>query len=93
MGICPKAALTTCHAVHHLIVYDLVLINKGDGYNKGDGIFIAPVTGVYAFHFSVCVIPGSGQLLNLHGMAMPLAPPSKNRQTPELEVNITAAAR
>nr|XP_022299491.1 complement C1q-like protein 4 [Crassostrea virginica] len=43
---------------HHLIVFDLVLTNKGNGYNKGDGIFIAPVTGVYAFHFSVCVIPG-----------------------------------
>ena len=46
-------------SVHHLIVYDLVLINKGNGYNKGDGIFIAPVTGDYAFHFSVCVSPGS----------------------------------
>ena len=43
---------------HHPIVYDLVLTNKGNGYNKGDGIFIAPTTGVYAFHISVCVING-----------------------------------
>lgn len=43
---------------HHTIVYDTVVINKGNGYNIGDGIFIAPVTGVYAFHFSVCVIEG-----------------------------------
>lgn len=42
---------------HHTIVYDTVVINKGNGYNIGDGIFIAPVTGVYAFHFSVCVVP------------------------------------
>lgn len=45
-------------ATHHTIVYDTVVINKGNGYNIGDGIFIAPVTGVYAFHFSVCVIEG-----------------------------------
>lgn len=43
---------------HHTIVYDTVEINRGNGYNQGDGIFIAPVTGVYAFHFSVCVVPG-----------------------------------
>ncbi|XP_052679332.1 caprin-2-like isoform X3 [Crassostrea angulata] len=43
---------------HHPIVYDTVIINRANGYNNGDGIFIAPVTGVYAFHFSVCVING-----------------------------------
>lgn len=43
---------------HHPIVYDTVVINRANGYNKGDGIFIAPVTGVYAFHISVCVING-----------------------------------
>ncbi|XP_061172926.1 uncharacterized protein LOC133182192 [Saccostrea echinata] len=47
-------------SVHHLIVYDVIHINRGNGYNKGDGIFIAPVTGVYAFHFSVCIAKGGG---------------------------------
>jgi hypothetical protein len=43
---------------HHLMAYDVIKINRGNAYNGGDGIFIAPVTGVYAFHFSVCVIEG-----------------------------------
>ncbi|XP_061172904.1 uncharacterized protein LOC133182173 [Saccostrea echinata] len=43
---------------HHLIIYDAVHINRGNGYNKGDGIFIAPVTGVYVFHFSLCITEG-----------------------------------
>lgn len=43
---------------HHTIVYDTVVINRGNGYNIGDGIFTAPVTGVYAFHVYVCVIQG-----------------------------------
>ena len=43
---------------HHLIVYDLNLTNKGNGYNKGDGVFIAPVTWVYVFHFSMYVTEG-----------------------------------
>uniref|UniRef100_UPI002ED55183 complement C1q-like protein 4 n=1 Tax=Saccostrea cuccullata TaxID=36930 RepID=UPI002ED55183 len=47
-------------SVHHLIVYDVVHINRGNGYNKGDGIFIAPVTGVYALHFSVCIAKNRG---------------------------------
>lgn len=41
---------------HHTIVYDTMVINRDNRYNQGDGIFIAPVTGVYAFHFSVCVV-------------------------------------
>jgi hypothetical protein len=40
------------------MAYDVIKINRGNGYNGGDGIFIAPVTGVYAFHFSVCVTEG-----------------------------------
>lgn len=43
---------------HHLIVYDVIKINRGNAYNGGDGIFIAPVTGLYAFHISVCVTEG-----------------------------------
>ena len=60
---------------HHLIVYDKVVINRANGYNKGDGIFIAPVTGVYAFHFSVCVfespdIPWASLEIALNGNAL-----------------------
>ncbi|XP_062598318.1 complement C1q-like protein 4 [Saccostrea cucullata] len=40
---------------HHTLVYDVSHINRGNGYNKNDGIFIAPVSGVYVFHFSVCI--------------------------------------
>ena len=32
---------------HYPIVYDMVLTNKGNFYNKGDRIFIAPFSGVF----------------------------------------------
>ncbi|KAH3711258.1 uncharacterized protein LOC127857902 [Dreissena polymorpha] len=41
--------------IHDLqtFVYDNVLINDGNGYSANDGIFDAPVTGVYVFTWSV----------------------------------------
>lgn len=54
---------------HHTIVYDTMVINRDNRYNQGDGIFIAPVTGVYAFHFSVCVWL---KVQNLHGPVLKL---------------------
>ena len=54
MGMCPTAALIICQLTTP-IVYELFLANKGNGYNEGGRIFIAPVSGVYAFQFSVCV--------------------------------------
>lgn len=38
---------------HVTLVFDTVQINDGNGYNKHDGVFIAPRTGVYAFHWSI----------------------------------------
>lgn len=40
---------------HHTLVFDSVRVNKGNGYNKGDGIFVVPQTGVYVFTWSVTV--------------------------------------
>lgn len=38
---------------HMTLVFDTVQINDRNGYNKHDGVFIAPRTGVYAFHWSI----------------------------------------
>lgn len=39
--------------LHMTLVFDTVQINDGNGYNNHDGVFIAPRTGVYAFHWSI----------------------------------------
>lgn len=37
------------------IVYDLVKVNNGNGYNSGDGIFTVPESGTYVFSWkSIC---------------------------------------
>jgi len=48
------------HIVQHLgigqtIVFNQVLINDGNGYNKHTGVFTAPITGTYFFTFSILV--------------------------------------
>lgn len=40
---------------HHTLVFDSVRVNKGNGYNKGDGIFVVPQTGLYVFTWTVTV--------------------------------------
>lgn len=40
---------------HHKLKYDLVKINKGQGYHHDDGIFIVPSSGVYLFAWTVAV--------------------------------------
>ncbi|XP_062612004.1 collagen alpha-2(VIII) chain-like [Saccostrea cucullata] len=40
---------------HTTLTFDSVIINEGNGYNKHDGVFIVPVNGIYAFHWSLKV--------------------------------------
>ncbi|XP_056003349.1 complement C1q tumor necrosis factor-related protein 4-like isoform X2 [Ostrea edulis] len=34
---------------HHILKFDTVSLNRGNGYNAFDGIFIVPVSGTYVF--------------------------------------------
>ncbi|XP_076109037.1 cerebellin-3-like [Mytilus galloprovincialis] len=50
------AQLTTIETnvgMHHPIVFDHVILNIGKGYNKYSGTFIAPVSGIYVFTFTL----------------------------------------
>ena len=38
--------------IHHVLTFDVVTLNKGQGYNPFDGIFIVPVAGTYVFTWS-----------------------------------------
>ncbi|XP_062611999.1 complement C1q-like protein 4 [Saccostrea cucullata] len=38
---------------HMTLTFDTVIINDGNGYSKHDGVFIVPVNGIYAFHWSL----------------------------------------
>nr|XP_011453844.2 complement C1q-like protein 2 [Crassostrea gigas] len=37
---------------HHILQFDVVPLNRGNGYNVFDGIFIVPATGTYVFTWS-----------------------------------------
>lgn len=39
----------------HILVFDHVVLNKGQGYHQDDGIFIVPSHGVYVFAWTVGV--------------------------------------
>ncbi|XP_060555142.1 complement C1q-like protein 4 isoform X2 [Ruditapes philippinarum] len=42
-----------CYAMHKVFIFDTVETNVGNGYNSHDGIFDAPITGVYVFTYTV----------------------------------------
>lgn len=44
---------------HHIIVYDHVMTNSGNGYSKHTGAFTAPKTGMYVFSWTTFVDPHS----------------------------------
>ncbi|XP_062566868.1 complement C1q tumor necrosis factor-related protein 3-like [Saccostrea cucullata] len=39
--------------VDHVFLYDTVVTNYGNAYNKHTGAFMAPTTGVYAFSYTI----------------------------------------
>lgn len=38
---------------HHILQFDVVPLNRGNGYNVFDGIFIVPAAGTYVFTWSI----------------------------------------
>ncbi|XP_052694353.1 complement C1q-like protein 3 [Crassostrea angulata] len=44
---------------HHIIVYDHVITNSGNGYSKHSGSFTAPKAGMYVFSWTTFVDPHS----------------------------------
>lgn len=44
---------------HHIIVYDHVITNSGNGYSKHTGSFTAPKAGMYVFSWTTFVDPHS----------------------------------
>ncbi|XP_053407965.1 uncharacterized protein LOC128559667 [Mercenaria mercenaria] len=40
------------------MVFTEIILNKGDAYNKENGVFTAPYTGVYTFTVQFCAYPG-----------------------------------
>jgi len=44
-----KFSADQCVSVGHVLTYDEVHVNVGNGYKSYDGIFVAPVSGVYVF--------------------------------------------
>ena len=35
------------------VVFETIILNEGDGYNKYDGVFVAPEDGIYLFSWTV----------------------------------------
>jgi len=50
----------------HVVVFNDVITNEGNGYNRLHGIFTAPVNGTYNFNLIVSSRPGTGQTLHIN---------------------------
>ncbi|CAC5413659.1 unnamed protein product [Mytilus coruscus] len=49
---------------HHALVFDVVITNYGNGYNKHIGAFVAPQSGVYVL--TLTIFPNRGTLTAVH---------------------------
>ncbi|XP_048743863.2 heavy metal-binding protein HIP-like [Ostrea edulis] len=58
-GVAFYAYISSIHTpaleAKHIIIYDVVVTNRGNGYHRDNGIFIVPQTGVYVFTWTVVV--------------------------------------
>jgi len=44
---------------HHTIIFDHVIINYGNAYNRYTGIFTSPITGLYVFSYAITAYNGA----------------------------------
>jgi hypothetical protein len=51
-------------ALHHSFIFDVVIANLGNGYNKHTGVFIVPQDGVYVL--TLTIFPNSGTITSVH---------------------------
>ena len=50
--------------LHHSLIFDVVITNLGNGYNKHTGAFIAPQDGVYVL--TLTIFPNRGTITSVH---------------------------
>ncbi|CAG2213435.1 unnamed protein product [Mytilus edulis] len=50
---------------HHILTFDTVQTNEGNGYNRHTGIFIVPTSGVYVFTYTLMIGSNSEVCTNL----------------------------